>query len=88
MDLGDYETWLLGSVSLSDADQVIVLLNKLYSEMKKAYRGDLPEPGNMDRMIRSMLEGRRQLAVLQDRLERSGEQPEVWTPNPGGRADG
>jgi len=82
MDFTDYETWLLGAISLSDADRVIVLLNKLYSEMKKAYRGDLPEPGDMDRMIRIMLKGREMLAVLQHRLETSGEQPEVWTPNP------
>lgn len=82
MDLSDYEAWLLGAISLSDADQVIVLLNELYSEMRTAYLGELPEPGDMDRMIKLMLRGREMLAILQNKIETSGEQPKLWTPNP------
>ena len=87
MDLSDYETWLLGAVSLSDADQVIILLNNLYLKMRIAYRGKLPEPGDMDRMIRTMLEGRRMLAILEDRMERGEEQPKIWEPNPADEPD-
>jgi hypothetical protein len=82
MDLSDYECWLLGAISLSDADQVVVLLNKLYSQMKEAYLGDLPEPGDMNRMIGMMEEGKRMLAVLEERRRTSGEGMAIPTLTP------
>ena len=38
LDLSDYDCWLLGAISSSEADQVVVLLNELYTEMRRISR--------------------------------------------------
>ncbi|HEY2295025.1 MAG TPA: hypothetical protein VGM86_30340 [Thermoanaerobaculia bacterium] len=78
MDLSDYECWLLSAVPYGEADQVVVLVNNIYSDMRKMHLGDLPEPGDMNRIIKIMVEGRRLFAIL----EAKGEIP-MMQPNPG-----
>lgn len=54
-DFTDFRQWELGLVIEHEADYVTVLLNSLYNELKKAYKGDLPEAGDMVEMIRLTL---------------------------------
>lgn len=64
LDMGDYECWLRGAVISRGADHAMLLVNGLYREMRSAYRGELPEPGDMGAFIRLMLESARMLARL------------------------
>jgi len=52
LDFTDYEAWQVGLVLRGQADYVTVLLNTLYDELKGAYKGELPEAGDMSQIIR------------------------------------
>lgn len=51
LDISDFEMWLRGSVLAKEGDHAAILLNTVYAELLTLYKGDLPKPGNMDRML-------------------------------------
>lgn len=72
LDFGDYECWLPGAISSSNADRVVVLLNTVYERMRSAYLGELPEPGDMARILQLQL-GARSLVIREHEAERAEE---------------
>jgi len=51
LDVGDYEHLLRGGILKGDADCVLLLLNPVYGDQRRMYKGTLPEGGDMGKML-------------------------------------